>query len=926
MPVTNTIFSAAAAPSGLSVEPLTASLALAQATGSGNAFVYEVGSAATINLTAPNSTVGGVTTFVASNHGSGAKLLVSDSAAGQWDVSEVGAPASTSLAYGRINANLPLASTAFPNTGFGALIPFNNTIYSSGVTFSGATGIIPAKAGRYRASWLMVNGSEEFADNGYFHVVQNGVSLGQVLYNMMEAAGVNQCSGFIDVNVVAGQAVSLYYRTAHTADDSLSWDSGSYFQLDQLPSTETVQAGTVVPTTLLYGLYHADGTGANVSPSAGGDIPIGTALNKVEGGSGITFNGTTWTLPAGRWSLEADLNDGQGNTAPIFRFYNVTAGQYVGSIGQSAGQTANFSGEAVAKATVESASPIQLTLRAINATWQLTGGNPSVPSYVRIDQLPAHSIVSYTPGDVVVSDLARVRAEGGATITVTTSAQPVIYGTAITNIGGGYNATTGVFTAPSAGTYAIRARGYWNFPASAQAGTDFILSLRVNGVSVRQTNTENPSSIVYQPSAEVADTLTLAAGDQVSVHVIAGATITGTVTFVCNNTWGVFTVDQQPTGLLVDPGTVPVTTLTRGTVTSIVNTQTTTSTAWVDVTGGAIPLPSSGTFEIVYSVASANNTGSGISFFRLVNAAGAEVPGSISMVQSYVAGGRDTTSGKGVVTISGADTHRLQYRVNQGTTGIYNSTGVGVDNANSTITWEQKPTATVVNPGLVPVEDVEVLLGSGAGLTGTISMPWNQLQAAGYSHIRVFVGESVTSGSANRFTAGNVVPTSYLTGSAGGTSRYLAYGYADATNHIELYMTDETTAAVQISGATIGTNPAWEVYGIKPQKTVINTTDVPVVSPAPVGFSGYRDIGDIREQWGLITVGAGNSSTVNLPLPMANNDYNVQVTLAWTGGPQFKTAIAAQGSSSSFTVYVFQRDDGSQPGGNVYWRVLGRKP
>jgi hypothetical protein len=560
MPVTNTIFSATA-PSGLSVEPLTASLALAEATGSGNAFVYEVGSAATINLTAPNSTVGGVTTFVASNHGAGAKLLVSDSAAGQWDVSEIGAPASLPLAYGRINASVALAGTTFTDALPGILIPFTNIMYSSGVTFSGTTGIIPAKAGRYRASWLMMNGSEEFLNDGYFHVVQNGVSIGQVLYNLMEAAGVNQCAGFIDVNVAAGQAVSLHFRTNQgNPGDALTWDAGSYFQLDQLPSTETVQAGTVAPI-----------------------------------------------------------------------------------------------------------------------------------------------------------DLVRVRAENGTAITVTTSAQPVIYGSITANVGSGYNAATGIFTAPAAGPYSIRARGYWNFPANAQAGTDFILSLRVNGVSVRQSNTENPSSIAYQPSAEVADTLTLAAGDQVSVHVVSGGTITGVVSFVCSGTWGLFTVDQLPTSSVVNPGTIVPTPLAEGVVSTIADNQSTNNTAaWVDVTGGSFTLLNVGVYDVEYSVSSNNNTAGQATLFRVVKTSdGSEVDNSYSTVgEASGAGntGANTVPVRIATTVSN-EQYKLQWRTSGGTSVLLNNGNLNGGGGRSFIRYGQRASSTVValvetNPPSAIVETV----------------------------------------------------------------------------------------------------------------------------------------------------------------------------------------------------------------------------
>lgn len=138
----------------------------------------------------------------------------------------------TALAYGRVKANTTLPLTSFSITAPGTKIPFNSTVYSSGVTVSGTDSFIPTTTGRYRATWFMLAGSGDFNDDGTFHVVQGGVSKGSVFVDMMQAAGVNQVSSSIDVDVVAGTAVELRYQPVSA--DSVPWGAGSYYQLEQI--------------------------------------------------------------------------------------------------------------------------------------------------------------------------------------------------------------------------------------------------------------------------------------------------------------------------------------------------------------------------------------------------------------------------------------------------------------------------------------------------------------------------------------------------------------------------------------------------------------------------------------------------------------------------------------------------------------------
>jgi hypothetical protein len=155
----------------------------------------------------------------------------------------VAAATSTVLTYGRVNAINDLVATTFVIAAPGTKIPFNNTVYNSGMTFTGTDAIVPSQTGRYRISWFLLGPSGDFNDNGTVHVVQNGVSVGSVFIDIMVAAGVNQIAGFIDANLVIGLPVELRFQPV--VADSIPWGRGSYFDINQLPTAVAPQVDTV---------------------------------------------------------------------------------------------------------------------------------------------------------------------------------------------------------------------------------------------------------------------------------------------------------------------------------------------------------------------------------------------------------------------------------------------------------------------------------------------------------------------------------------------------------------------------------------------------------------------------------------------------------------------------------------------------------
>ena len=97
-----------------------------------------------------------------------------------------------------------------------------------------------------------------------------------------------------------------------------------------------------------------------------------------------------------------------------------------------------------------------------------------------------------------------------------TSGNTVIFDSASINTGAGYNAATGVFTAPVAGTYQFS----WGSIGNISTNDIFRLVLRKNGVSTSlpQARSYNSYGSEYPPTATALGYLPLSQGDTVNVH------------------------------------------------------------------------------------------------------------------------------------------------------------------------------------------------------------------------------------------------------------------------------------------------------------------------------------------------------------------------------------------------------------------------
>jgi hypothetical protein len=590
-------------------------------------------------------------------------VLIADSATSGWVQQYALNGNSQALTSGRVLALLDLASTTHINTDPGTKIPFTGTVYTKGMTVN-AGSIIPSLSGRYRADWLCMSASTEFLADGIFHVVQNGVSVGQVSYNMNEASAVNQCAGFIDVDLVAGQEVSLNYRTRHTTTDGVSWDRGSYFQLTQLPTA----VAPVVNTVAEYGEV--------VQPSS------------------IAFSATTdtdvmsFTLPsAGVWEvtynvisqINASVN---GRAAWISDNSNVV----IANSGSSA--VANVSGinaflplTQTARITTTGATTYKVRFRADTGGTLRANVTDAVSSASSIlqNKVVYTKIAGQLPSTGQTVDYVNVYRTSDISVAGQTA---IVFNTILSgNIP--YNTSNGQFTLTAGKTYKLTGNVNLNQANAAlftawynvTSGAYISPGARVSNGSSTTYGT-NQVEIVFTPTVTTIVELRNNLG---SASTVAGAAI-GTVNGVASQA----TIVQLGSSNITVTDNVAL----FGENNGITAGQTTTSTTFVDVSGGSFNLPSAGVWEVEYSVFTNNTTSGAGTGVQIANSAGVAVANSFSSM-AEASGGGTTGSNYGKVRIitSSAETYKLQWKVSGGTATLYNNSTDTQAGGSSKVSW-----------------------------------------------------------------------------------------------------------------------------------------------------------------------------------------------------------------------------------------------
>ena len=268
--------------------------------------------------------------------------------------------------------------------------------------------------------------------------------------------------------------------------------------------------------------------------------------------------------------------------------------------------------------------------------------------------------------------------------------------------------------------------------------------------------------------------------------------------------------------------------------------------------------------------------------------------------------------------------------------GVTSTTSVDVARVNVTV--KQLAASNIVNPNLVPVEDLWFVSINSTSET-SVGVATTTI-GAGYDVLDLDHGSLTTRGETGNIDSVNnciTVPAgadgsyeiTFLCRSNGSSEDNDIY--VDGTQITNYRAQNNNQAGVSsvildlTSGQQIefvksgtATNISITVKRLA-TKSVINSDDVAVNDQAT---SGYIDIGNTRIQWGLDNqTGAGR--TVTFPQPFANTSYSF-VGTADQGGIGIVN-IDAAGSTTSIDITV--RDGvGSTLNSSFHWQAIGEKP
>ena len=894
-------------------------------------FLSDVGvtvSGVTMSLTNSGDTLSLVTDGTYTFSQEGEVVLVIDRSVGNWDVQVVGASSTSSLNYYSIRGcEIDRAFVSGINT-------VGLAVLTSGVVEGGSLGFdevdtsvmrsgdvitIPA-TGLY--SMAMVIDHTEGNIGGVNNQDTDSVNQGGIRINganiewLSKDDNVGLPDRFISPstlrNFTAGDTIELVFDAAGAANEDLYIQ----FSLAQQPISEAVLAG-MVPPNKLHRVYMTTGTNAINSTTSPLDLGDANFVTASQIDTNNIINTTTDALDIKKDGLyritftgAVDPDDTDDNDIRL-RVNTVT----------------------VAQTTIDTEGSISRVPFSVTYVGQLSAGDEvdfdkSNASHqweniqISLEELPTSTVVD--PDALTPSDLARFSVSKTSSNQVTSSniypAQELVTFNSIDiDTDGGYASNQYVVPAGHDGLWKLNLA-----IETDQAGTlDGMSSLQilVNGSEIARSGFATSGDNVGGAGSNdinygnVSKEVQLNVGDVVEAYV---SMQTG-INLTANATTTYFEGSQQANKDVVayQPGQLEATALVNGFTELAANTNFT--TAYSDVL--TLTLPVAGRYRVHGKVASNFDLNADPNTARLT-AGGVEIAGTeitLGATDAVTGNWRGTHSTERVITVTGPTTIALQCKgqIGGGANVIYSST-----EGNTSLGYEQLPTTEVVTPGDVPVEDVRVLLGSGAGLvnndTITISDTWGNL-ASTYEAVEFeFIGVAGTDPyrSTNRVSAAGWVDNTDLVINS------------DATVLWQLLDMDTagSTSTVNLTGTAV-TSVDVNVYGVKSQKTVINTTDTPVNDQAA---SGYIDIGNVRYQWGTVTYAA--STPIVFPAAFADANYSI------TGNPSDTTSVSQArsinfGSRTTTQVsvgYTFQNSGSSTiseaVGSQFTWQAIGEKP
>lgn len=702
-------------------------------------------------------------------------------------VADIGAAAtSTALSYARItafqagstavNANslaqvvcASAANVSSTVSAVGQRVPFTAADGTSSSTTVGTNIVTVANTGQYSIDAGVMMQTQGANTAMGLQIVKNG----NVLHYMSAYPGGGAALVTVPVEwsglLTAGDVIDLRVVSVGLAS-TINVHSVA-LNINELPTATTVPAGSVTVTALANGSAFAAGSTA-IAPItlATSVVAVSVTLpnigtyeihTRIRGGStaatshalesALFLNPTSTTFnTAGGGTLVAN--------SEVLAFFSTAANP---GVIQATGSGISIVTTTVANTVIN----MQVWASSTGATLMSDNNGRSGLVY---SQMPAATVVN--PGTVPVATISklRIRRSGGSM-----QAALGLYSFAINNT----SSKPAVGTVPSAsGVLPDSSRIQWvagdvdlvDGP-SFTAGTNFItsnytgrvkVSAKVDG-GLNGLNTGGNTWTIYLVKGGLAGTIidvssanegasNTYGGDTAWIihefNIVAGETLdiranaTAGNLFVDNQS---FMIEMVPTTTVVDPGTVPVTTLVYGENVSLTNNQTTASLTLVDVTNGSIPLPSAGQWEVTYIVNVFQNTNGQSVSLAITDASNVVVQNSVSntSVTTNNVNGATVLTNTVKITTTGATTYKLRWST--GGTGIATLSNVSSiagasAGASSKVFWNQLPVATVIQ--VTPGALVATALGYASGSTPSFSptavgdVPFTVVDASGIAN------------------------------------------------------------------------------------------------------------------------------------------------------------------------------------------------
>jgi hypothetical protein len=278
--------------------------------------------------------------------------------------------------------------------------------------------------------------------------------------------------------------------------------TGAFTTLTASTPVGVASGGTGLGALTAFNVLVGNGTGnvALIAPGAAG-IPLtsrGAGTNPAFQGITVPGGGTGQTTLTAHSVL---LGEGTGAVA----FATGTTGQML--IGVTGADPAFGNNPTITGGTIDNAVIGGTTPAAVTAT----------------------TLVATGMSRVIASTTNALSLTSGATTVVTTF-------TATVNVGANFVASTGVYTAPATGQYAVSA-AFRTTSATVAANTQFIVIFNVNGAAVQQAGVTYQSNVATTCQATCATVLNVTSGQTITVSIFQSTAATLTLDGAAAANW-----------------------------------------------------------------------------------------------------------------------------------------------------------------------------------------------------------------------------------------------------------------------------------------------------------------------------------------------------------------------------------------------------